>query len=55
MRETRRKEKEVAKARKKQAKLERRAAKSAEIEKTEPRERPSAPSRRGVGICSGRT
>jgi hypothetical protein len=52
MRETRRKEKEVAKARKKQAKLERRAAKSAEIEKTEPRERPSAPSRSGVVICS---
>ncbi len=35
MREDRRKEREVAKARKKKAKLERRAAKSAETEKGE--------------------
>jgi len=39
MRETRRKEREVAKARIKQAKLERRAVKSAEIEKTEKTEK----------------
>jgi hypothetical protein len=39
MRETRKKEQQVAKARKKQAKLDRRAAKSAEIAKTEPTEK----------------
>ncbi len=39
MRETRKKEQEVAKARKKQAKLDRRAAKNAEIAKTEPTEK----------------